>query len=297
MLDSRWLTTFLVLCETGHFTNTANRLHMTQPGVSQHLRKLEAEVGKPLIFQHGKSFSLTPAGEAVRALGQAWQHEETRLRETLMFDRADSGRVAVASSGSFATLLYPALIEEMAEAPALEISYEAAPQHRVLDGVVDGRFDLGIVGYDPDHPRLDCHYLGREELCLVLPQNGRCRGFSLQDLDACGLIAHPDVFAYADVLFSANFPSAFRGSDRLKVRSTINQISQILEPVASGIGYTILPRSGVLPYPQQDRLFIADLNERIYLDLWLLSRRGRLSVARIQRIANMIQGVAGKLAA
>ena len=65
MLNATWLDTFTTLCETGHFTRAAERLNMTQPGVSQHLRKLEAQLGQSLIAREGKSFTLTAAGEAV----------------------------------------------------------------------------------------------------------------------------------------------------------------------------------------------------------------------------------------
>lgn len=74
MLNAQWLETFVVLCETGHFTKAASLLNMTQPGVSQHLRKLEAQVGQSLISRQGKSFSPTPAGEAVLAVGRARAH-------------------------------------------------------------------------------------------------------------------------------------------------------------------------------------------------------------------------------
>ena len=41
MLNPVWLKTFVTLIETGHFTKTAEKLFMTQPGVSQHIAKLE----------------------------------------------------------------------------------------------------------------------------------------------------------------------------------------------------------------------------------------------------------------
>jgi len=54
VLNASWLETFTTLCDIGHFTRTADRLAMTQPGVSQHIRKLEQQVGQPLILREGK---------------------------------------------------------------------------------------------------------------------------------------------------------------------------------------------------------------------------------------------------
>ncbi|MGP6089178.1 LysR family transcriptional regulator [Antarctobacter jejuensis] len=295
MLNATWLETFTVLAETGHFTRAAQRLNMTQPGVSQHLRKLEGQVGKALIAQEGKRFSLTEAGEAIFALGQKRREEERHLLDRIATDDPEAGEVRLACSGSFALLLYPRLLALMAEAPALNLHLEAAPQARVLSGVLDNRFDLGIVGQDPAHPRLEATHLGQEELCLLLPKDMSAQDLSLARLDALGFVAHPDGYAYADDLFSQNFPKAFQGADRLRLRTTINQIGQIPEPVARGIGYTLLPRSGVDAFPRRDALSIADLPHRRYLGLWQVVRKGRPLSARLHRVAEIVADVAREL--
>lgn len=292
MLNSTWLETFVVLCEAGHFTRTAEVLGMTQPGVSQHLRKLEAQVGHPLITKHGKGFSLTPAGEAVLAMGQSRRREEKSLQQSIAHDAADVGEVSIGCSGSFAMLLYPRLLSLMQASPALTIRLEATPRERIITGVLDRHFDLGVVGQKPDHPRLDAIRLGVEELCLLLPAGEEVGDLSLEALDRRGFVAHPDGFAYADELFSLNFPEHYRGADRLNVRGFVNQISQIPAPVAHGIGYTLLPRSGVDAYSDRDRLQIVPLPESRSHDLWLIFSRGRQMPARIPPVSEIIRMVA-----
>ena len=295
MLNSQWLETFVVLCETGHFTRAASLRNMTQPGVSQHLRKLEEQVGQPLISRQGKSFSLTPAGEAVLAVGQARRAEEQMLRETIMRDDPAVGEVSLACSGSFAMLLYPELLSAMKDSPELTLRLEAAPQENVISGVLEGRFDLAVADRDPCHPRLQAEHLGKEELCLVVPRGCRKSPISFQMLEGLGFVAHPDGYAYADDMFAMNFPEEFRGADRLHIRSFVNQISQIPSPVARGVGYTLLPRSGIDSYPDKEKLRIAPLPNQLHHDLWMISRRGRTLPARVSRIASLIQTVAEHL--
>lgn len=292
MLNATWLETFATLCETGHFTRAAERLNMTQPGVSQHLRKLERQIGRPLIAQSGKSFAPTPAGDAVLKMALARREEERRLREAIEVDDPDVGDVAIACSGGFASLLYPRAVELMREAPRLTVRLEAAPQASVLAGVLENRFDLGILDRDPAHPRLDARHLGEEELCLVLPADAADGEVTFESLEARGFVAHPDGFAYADELFALNFPEEFKGADRLRLRTSVNQIGQIPEPVAAGIGYTLLPRSGVEAYARRDRLRIAPLPRRRRHGLWLIRRRGRPLSARLERIADIARRIA-----
>ncbi|WP_378948276.1 LysR family transcriptional regulator [Paracoccus sp. R86501] len=295
MLNAVWLETFAELCRTGHFTKTAQRLGMTQPGVSQHLRKLEAQVGHPLIIRQGKGFSLTAAGEAVLQLAQSRQDQERQLLQALQTDDPHQGEVRIACSGSFALPLMPALLPLMQQAPSLSIRLQAAPQGSVLQGLHDGQVDLGILGHDPAHPRLDARHLGQEQLCLVMPADHSATP-SFDDLQRAGFIAHPDGFGYADDLFALNYPGDFTGAEDLHVRAFVNQIGQIPTPVAQGIGYTLLPRSGFQTHPDRGGLRIADLPHKRHHQLWLVSRRDRPMTARVQGVAHLIAQVAAGLA-
>ena len=149
-------------------------------------------------------------------------------------------------------LLYPRFMDLMAAAPALTIALEATPQSRVLDGVTGGTFDFGITDHAPTHPRLEGESVGQDELCLVVHKD-QAEPKTFADLDGLGFIAHPDGFAYADALLGENFPKDHPGSDRLRQKSFVNQIGQIASPVLRGLGYTILPRSGLDAHPRQLR--------------------------------------------
>lgn len=295
MLNATWIETFTVLAEEGHFTRAAQRLNMTQPGVSQHLRKLERQVGHPLIAQDGKSFTLTEAGEALRDLGNARRAQERDLTEALKLDDPEVGTLRVACSGSFALLYYPRAMAMMRTAPQLSIHVEAAPQRQVMASVLEGDVDLGVIGENPGHPRLDAWHLGCEELCLLLP-NDVSDPSCLADLDALGLVDHPDAGSYADDLLARNFPNEYVGADRLKVRTTVNQTGQIPAPVAEGLGYTLLPSSGVEAFTQANLLRIARLPEQTHLDLWAIGRRGRALTSRAKAALAVFKEITHSLA-
>ncbi|UTV98310.1 LysR family transcriptional regulator [Marinomonas rhizomae] len=65
MLNTQHLITFRSLVETGSFTKTAKQLGLTQPAVSQHIQKLERDLGEPLLVRHGRVTDMTPAGEVL----------------------------------------------------------------------------------------------------------------------------------------------------------------------------------------------------------------------------------------
>jgi len=287
MLNALWLNSFVTLCETGHFTRAAARLNMTQPGLSQHIQKLEAQLGKPLLSRDGKSFIPTPAGEALLALGRRRRAEEQALLQSLEADDPGAGPLRIACSGSLALLLYPRLVALMQAAPRLTLHLEAAPQPRILDGLVAGDFDLGITEAAPDHPRLTGTECGEDALCLLLPKDHPTpRRFA--DLARLGFVSHPDGPAYADALLGRNFPEDYPGADRLRRACSINQIGQIPLAVAEGLGYTILPRSGLAGFAGRDRLHLAELPKPHRHALWLLHRKHRVLPARATRVARLI---------
>ncbi|MFU1478686.1 LysR family transcriptional regulator [Roseovarius sp. C7] len=286
-LNALWLESFVTLCETGHFTRAAARLNMTQPGLSQHIKKLEAQLDQPLLSRDGKSFVPTPAGEALLALGRRRRTEEEALRQSLVADDPGAGPLHIACSGSLALLLYPRLVALMQEAPRLTLHLEATPQPRIIDGLAEGRFDLGITDHAPRHPRLAGRRCGEDALCLLLPA-GHPAPRRFADLDALGFVTHPDGPAYADALLGANFPEDYPGADRLRLCASINQIGQIPLAVAEGLGYTILPRSGLAGFAGIERLSLPDLPRPHRHGLWLLHRKHRVLPARAARVARLI---------
>ena len=64
MFNPQWLKSFAMLAELGSFTDSADRLGITQAAVSQHIRHLEQQLG-PLILRSKRPLELTPAGLAL----------------------------------------------------------------------------------------------------------------------------------------------------------------------------------------------------------------------------------------
>lgn len=71
MLDLLLLRSFVAVIDEGSFTRAAQRLHLTQPAISGHLRRLEAQVGKPLLQRTTRAFEVTPDGECLAGYARA----------------------------------------------------------------------------------------------------------------------------------------------------------------------------------------------------------------------------------
>ena len=120
--------------------------------------------------------------------------------------------------------------------------------------------------------------------------------YPTKQLQSLGFVEHPDGASYADAVLGANFGSEYRGAERLHVRSFVNQIGQIPEPVAQGVAYSILPRSGVLAFPGRERLSIAPFPEPSILQLHLITLKRKTRSPRAEKLAGIVRKGAAKLA-
>ena len=62
-LDLAHLRSFLAIVRYGGYHRAAEALHLTQPAVSRHMRRLEDQLGEPLFARRGRGVELTPYGE------------------------------------------------------------------------------------------------------------------------------------------------------------------------------------------------------------------------------------------
>ncbi|MCW9052799.1 MAG: LysR family transcriptional regulator [Motiliproteus sp.] len=273
------------LVKTNHFTRTAELLHMTQPGVSQHIQKLEAQIGKALLNRHGKSFELTAAGDSLYQYGIQQAQAESELLNTIAEDDRYAGECRLACSGSMAMQLYPELLRLQQRFANLSMSIEAAPNAAIFERVKTNQSDMGLVTQPITDPKLEQTLLGEDELCLVVPNGSKSSWESLMEL---GFINHPDGYHYGIQQLEANFPNEFRGMESIPQSGYINQLSQILLPVSQRLGFTVLPKSSVEAFPFPDKISIVELAVPVNEPVYLITKKHRSLPKRYQLIKDSL---------
>lgn len=83
MLDAHQLNIFLTASETLNFTQAADRLHMSQPSVSQHIRALEQHFDVVLFIRQGRSLILSDAGRILIPLARQFVKQSTCINEAM----------------------------------------------------------------------------------------------------------------------------------------------------------------------------------------------------------------------
>lgn len=184
MLDLRRLAVLRAVAREGSLAGAARALDYTEPGVGHHVRRLEAELGTPLVVREGRGVRLTPAAELLAARADAiFAGVAAAEEEVAAVAGLRGGRVRlVAFPSATATLVPPALAALTAAHPGLAVELEEAEPPASVHALRRGECDLALAfaypGAPLEEPGLVAHVLLREELRAVLPAGHRLAGGS-----------------------------------------------------------------------------------------------------------------------
>ena len=144
------LRCFSTVAQTGNLADAAVRLGRTQSALSMTLKQLEAHVGQRL-FENERKNRLTPLGQEVFRLAQKQlrQFDDTTTAIESAA-RAPRGLVRIASIPSVAGMAVPEAIETLnSRNPSLNIELRDMDTGMVIDALLQGQADLGIVSGNP----------------------------------------------------------------------------------------------------------------------------------------------------
>ena len=174
-MDARRLLLFRTVARAGSISAAARELGWTQPAVSQHLQRLEREVGAPVLLRSTRGVALTEAGRVLLARADVIAGELHMAGEEIAaLTELREGRVRLVAFPTAAATIAPAALRRLADDhPGVAVTLaEAEPPEAVTD-VRAGDADLAVVfGHDAPPPGIDdlvWRELGREDVRLVLP--------------------------------------------------------------------------------------------------------------------------------
>jgi DNA-binding transcriptional LysR family regulator len=136
-------------------------LHLSQAAVSQHVRRLEAAVGRPLVERYGRGSAFTADGQ--RLLQQARRILEVHDESLRMFEVEREETLTIGSTEHAASQLLPALnCAFMADMPGRRVKFRVDRGSQLREDLAKGRIDLALLFGAPDDD--DARSVGHLEL-------------------------------------------------------------------------------------------------------------------------------------
>ncbi len=172
-LEIRHLRYFLAVAEAGNFSRAADRLGISQPGVSQQMRALETSLRTSLFQRRGKRILLTPAGLIFQ------EHARSVLRqlESFLSDLQSEpdqmrGALHLGVVPALNVPLVPHLLGAFsADHPAVQVIVEEISSTEIETAIEEGRMDVGLGFLTRHSPNLRYERLCTDEFALVMATN------------------------------------------------------------------------------------------------------------------------------
>ncbi|MCC6286047.1 MAG: LysR family transcriptional regulator [Phycisphaerales bacterium] len=166
---------FLAIADSGHLTRAAEALGVTQPALSAMVKKLEAEVGSPLLHRTGRGVQLTEAGRAfVLEARRAVTHAEGAVRVVREIAGLERGSIRIGGGATAITSILPPVVRRMRrEHPGVRFYLREAGSSAVASALLADELDLGVVTLPitiPEAERIVRIPLVEDELRLIAPR-------------------------------------------------------------------------------------------------------------------------------
>ncbi len=220
---------FQEIAYTGHDTQAATRLGVTQPTLSVALVRLETSLGTQILQRSKKGVHLTPAGRTLLAytknLIQEWESVQTKA---LASHNEVKGQFTIGCHPSVAQYTLPQMLPQLLRAhQELDIHLYHDLSRKVIDAIIDVDIDIGVVVNPIRHPDLIIKKICEDEVTLW-----RSTGSYNQDVMIADLELTQSQHILKRLKKVGLNPKRFIKSSNLEVIATLTK---------SGTGIGILP--------------------------------------------------------
>ena len=174
-MDRVALECFVALAEELHFHRAADRCHISQPAMSQQIRRLEQELDVRLAHRTKRVVSLTRAGEVF--LAEACKTIRQMDQSAELARRTDRGQIGQLTVGVTAPALFVVLPEVVAQfrraLPGVGLVIRELTTAEQEKSLMRGDIDIGIVHPPLDEPALRTERIGRAGFQMAIPEHHR----------------------------------------------------------------------------------------------------------------------------
>ena len=177
------------------FSKAADRVFRTQPAVSIAIRRLEEEIGMPILERTQKTPVLTDAGKVVYDYAQRILALRDQVGEAIAeLQSLKKGRVRVGANESTSLYLLPELILDFrAKHPQVKVEIFRHVSHRLPRELLERNIDFALMASEPADRDLEAFPVLKDELVLIMSPKHHLAGRSsvrIKDLGSESFIAH-----------------------------------------------------------------------------------------------------------
>jgi DNA-binding transcriptional LysR family regulator len=249
MIEVRQARYFLAVAEELHFGRAAEKLHMSQPPLSQAILQLERQLGARLLDRNARRVTLTETGRAFA--GECRKLLSTAERAGEVAQEAEAGLLGTLRLGVVTSALGESLLSTLdafrAARPRVDLRVVEVDTPAGQEALLRHELDVAVIRLSASTRALSVEPWRRDDFVLALPAQHQFAA-SEAPIDLARLAKEPWVWLhreaspdYHDLLMATCRQAGFTPDTRHRANSITTQ----LEMVACGLGVTLVPNVAV----------------------------------------------------
>lgn len=280
-MDFKQLQSYITVVKYKSFTVAAEKLGISQPTISTHIRILEAELGIRLVSRNAKSFEITRKGwevyESAQEILRIWERMINRWGEE------DEKVIRLGVSTIPSAYILPEVLPDFRKRhDGVRFEISQGDSRSIIDAVRNGGYDLGLVGMRTEDDALEFQPFYHDRMVLITPVEEPYLSMREQEpVPLKELFAEPMILRERG---SGSQRSAERfmaemgiSEEQLTIVAKMNDQESIKNLVAGGLGISIISEKAVQDGSDQGRLLKFSLpGEPANRQFYVIHQKGRL---------------------
>lgn len=195
-LELRHFKYFMAVAEELHYRKAAEKLFISQPGLSRQIKQMEEILDAQLFFRSKKKVSLTPAGEYLKGeLEFLLNHLERTQKQVKLISEGALGELRIGFLGSAMQNVVPQLLLKLKEKhQGIKTSLEELNNHAQIAAIQKDKLDLGFVRIARVPQDIVMQPIFEDSFSLVLPKN---HWLSQKKFKGIGQLSEQDFILFA----------------------------------------------------------------------------------------------------
>lgn len=270
-IEIRHLRYFLAVAEDLHFRKAAERLYISQPGLSRQIKQMEDDLGIQLFERHNRKVKLTHVGEYLKfEITKNLKNLSQIINHAKLLQNGKVGSLTIGYVGSAIEKIIPELLLKFEErSPNIIFVLKEMDNQKQVENLLTQNIDIGFVRLDRVPIGLSIRPILIETFCLVLPKDHPIDSSNFKSLSQF----KDEFFILFDPEFSpAYYEKVMRIFDdngfTPKVSHSTIHANSIFKLIENNFGLSIVPKSLQMPYYENVKFIeLLDIPQRTTLSV------------------------------
>lgn len=251
-MEFRQLESFCAVVRYQSFTKAAEKLYISQPTISTHIRMLEQEFNSRLIIRTTKNIEITPHGKELFACAQ----KIFTLKNDLIQKWSEENKkiIRIGASTIPADYILPEVLPLFCQKyPDIQLHIHQNDSGNILQSILNGKFTIGMVGMKSFEKELDFVPFFHDEIVMITPKQENFLHFSQKAFnqdDLISLLKKETIILREQCSGSKKrlesyFEQINLSEKSLNIIARLNDQESIKKLVASGLGISFISAKAI----------------------------------------------------